>query len=92
MFFRMMTLAFGMTVSSFAGDRAGKIELEGVVEGLPRSGPVGTWIVSQRIIVVTDETQIKEDDGPVRLGARVEVEGFVDPDGVIKAGKIETED
>ena len=87
-----MTLAFGMTVSSFAEDTPGKIELEGVVQELPTSGLIGIWMVSEKKVVVTDSTVIKEGDGTVKVGVKVEVEGSLESDGSIKARKIETED
>jgi hypothetical protein len=87
-----MTLAFGMSVSSFAEDRPGKIELEGVIQELPSTGLIGIWMVSEKKVVVTDATVIKEDDRTVKVGVNVEVEGSLEPDGSIKARKIETED
>ena len=87
-----MTLAFAMMVSTFADDRRGEIELEGVVQELPSSGLIGIWRVSERKVLVTNATVIKEDDGTVRIGVKVEVEGSLESDGSIKAREIETED
>jgi len=87
-----MTLVFAMTVCSLAEDSRGEIELEGVVQQLPSSGLIGIWRVSERKVVVTETTVIKEDDGLVRVGAEVEVEGSLESDGSIKARTIETED
>jgi Domain of unknown function (DUF5666) len=49
-------------------------------------------MVSERAVVVTDGTVIEEDDGPIRVGAKVEIEGFLGPDGSITARKVETQD
>lgn len=49
-------------------------------------------MVSEKKVVVTDATVIKEDDGTVKVGVNVEVEGSLESDGSIKARKIETED
>jgi hypothetical protein len=35
---------------------------------------------------------IEEEDGPIRVGAKVDVEGFVQPDGSITATNIETDE
>lgn len=85
-------LAIGMAFSSFAADDPTKIELDGVIQQLPAGQLLGVWMVSERAVVVTDGTVIEEDDGPIRVGAKVEVEGFLAPDGSITARKVETED
>ena len=66
--------------------------LEGIIQKLPSDGLIGVWRVSEKTVVVTDATVIKEDDGPVKVGAKVEVEGSLESDGSIKAKEIETED
>ena len=87
-----LILTIGFAFSSFADDRPGKVELEGVIQKLPVNGIVGTWIVSERVVVVTSATVIEQDDRPVEVGAKVEIEGMLDPDGIILARKIETDD
>lgn len=44
-----------------------------------------------KTVVVTDATKIEEDDGKVRVGGLVEVDGTLDEKGQIIATKIETE-
>ncbi len=78
--------------SSFAADKPGKIEFEGQVQELPASGWVGTWKISGKSVVVSDATKVKEDDGKVVVGKKVDVEGTLDLDGTIRATEIETED
>jgi hypothetical protein len=89
--FLALVLASGFAFSSFADDGPTKIELEGVIQQLPADRLFGIWMVSERAIVVTDGTVIEEDDGPIRVGAKVEIEGFAQPDGSIIARKIETD-
>ena len=49
-----------------------KIELEGVIQQLPPAGQLfGIWMASQRADVVTEATVIEEEDGPIRVGAKV---------------------
>ena len=36
-------------------------------------------MVSTRAVVLTDGTEIDADDGPIRIGAKVRVESFVQP-------------
>jgi hypothetical protein len=85
-------LAIGMALSCLAEDSPPKVELDGVIQQLPAGQLIGIWMVSERAVVVTDGTVIEEDDGPIRVGAKVEIEGFLGPDGSITARKVETQD
>ena len=85
-------MAIGMAFSAFAGDEPTKVELDGVIQQLPAGQLLGVWMVSERAVVVTDATVIETDDGPIRVGAKVEVEGFLGPDGSITARKVETDE
>ena len=87
-----LVLAIGMAFSAFAADEPSKIELEGVIQQLPGGRLFGIWMVSQRAVVVTEATVIEEEDGPIRVGAKIDVEGFVQPDGSIMATNIETDE
>lgn len=87
-----LVLAIGMAFSAFAVDEPPKIELEGVIQQLPVGRLLGIWMVSQRAVVVTEATVIEEEDGPIRVGAKVDVKGFVQPDGSITATNIETDE
>ena len=87
-----LVLAIGMAFSAFAADEPSKIELEGVIQQLPGGRLFGIWMVSRRAVVVTEATVIEEEDGPIRVGAKVDVEGFVQPDGSIMATNIETDE
>ncbi|MCC7370255.1 MAG: hypothetical protein IT306_17660 [Chloroflexi bacterium] len=70
----------------------GETELDGVVEAMPATGLIGTWQVSGRTVVVTDATEIDQEEGPLAVGALVEVEGKEQPDGSILARDLEVED
>ena len=87
-----LVLAIGMGFSAFAADEPSKIKLEGVIQQLPAVRLLGIWMVSERAVFVTEATVIEEEDGPVRVGAKVDVEGFVQPDGSIMATNIETDE
>jgi hypothetical protein len=87
-----LVLAIGMAFSAFAADEPQKIELEGVIQQLPAGRLFGIWMVSRRAVFVTEATVIEEEDGPIRVGAKVDVEGFVQPDGSITATNIETDE
>lgn len=84
-----MVLTLGMVLACFAEDEA---ELEGVIQRLPPDQLFGVWIVSDRVVIVTDGVIIEEDDGPIRVGAKVEIEGFLQTDGSILARRIETDE
>lgn len=62
------SLVLLMPLSSNAGD-----EFYGKIESRPES-KVGTWVIGGRQAVVTDNTPLEEDDGPLAVGACVEVE------------------
>jgi len=66
----------------YAGNyESGGVRMEskfyGVIEKMPPN-MVGTWVISGRKIKVTPYTKIEEEDGPLRVGAYVEVEGYND--------------
>jgi Domain of unknown function (DUF5666) len=87
-----IVLAIGMALPAFAEDDTAKIHLEGVIQQLPVGRLLGIWMVSHRAVVVTDGTEIEEEDGPIRIGAKVDVVGFAQPDGSIMATNIETDE
>lgn len=67
-----------------------EIKFTGIIESLPSTpGFVGDWRVSGRTVHVTSATRIEAEDGPVVVGAMVEVEGTQRPDGSIDATEIE---
>ncbi len=65
-----------------------EFEFKGTIESFP-SGLIGAWVVGGRTVHVTASTRIEQEDGAVAVGAIVEVEGFLRPDGSIDAKKIE---
>ena len=87
-----LVVAIGMAFSAFAADEPMKIELEGTIQQLPAGRLLGIWMVSQKAVVVTEATTIEEEDGPIRVGAKVDVKGFPQPDGSIMATNIETDE
>lgn len=52
-------------------------KFNGVIRKLPESGASGTWIVDQRLVLVTPLTAIKDDKGKIAVGAAVEVKGLL---------------
>ncbi len=65
----------------------------GVIEELPNTtGRIGDWKVSGRVVHVSTTTIIEQRDGPLAVGAKVEVEGSQRADGSVDARKIHTED
>lgn len=86
--------AFGPSQVAFAAVRAqaGEIDLDGVVEAMPATGFVGTWRVSGRTVIVTDATEIDQEEGLLAVGMLVEVEGVEQADGSILARELEVTD
>ncbi|HVG22005.1 MAG TPA: DUF5666 domain-containing protein [Blastocatellia bacterium] len=66
----------------------GEAEFKGTLESFPQ-GFIGDWRIGGRIVRVTAATRIETEDGPVAVGAFVEVKGVMRPDGSMNATKIE---
>jgi len=67
-------------------------EFKGTIQQLPATaGFVGDWLVAGKTIHVTASTRIETEDGPVVVGALVEVKGTIRADGSIDAVRIEVE-
>jgi hypothetical protein len=58
------------------------VRFQGRIRGLPENGLLGVWTIGDRQVQVTENTRI---DGErfVRIGARVQVWGLLQPDGEI---------
>jgi hypothetical protein len=70
-----------------------EFEFKGVVQFLPNTaGFIGNWMVGGRTVRVTSATRINREEGPLVVGALVEVEGVQLADGSILATKIEVEE
>jgi Domain of unknown function (DUF5666) len=71
-------------------DRGGNngAQFKGTIESFP-AGFVGDWQIGGRTIHVTASTRLETNDGPVAVGAFVEVEGSMRADGSMDATKIE---
>ncbi len=63
-------------------------QFKGTIESFP-AGFVGDWQIGGRTIHVAASTRIETNDGPVAVGAFVEVEGSMRADGSMDATKIE---
>lgn len=69
--------------------QAGETELDGIVELLPETAPLGNWQVSGRTVTVNEQTEIDLEGQTLAAGLRVEVEGVEQPDGTILASEVE---
>ena len=56
----------------------------------PATAPIGLWQIGGRVVSVSASTAIRQNDGPLGLGAIVEVKGWLQGDGVVLAHEIET--
>ncbi len=71
-------------------DDSGQPEFKGTIQSLPATGGfIGDWGVGGRTIHVSSATRIEAEDGPVAVGAFVEIKGAVRADGSMDATKIE---
>lgn len=63
----------------------------GTIETLPATpGFVGVWKVSGRNVNVSASTALRVNNGPIVVGAIVEVDGWSQADGTVEAHEIET--
>src|SRR5204862_6470876 len=78
---------------SGSGASGASLEFFGAVNALPggASGLIGVWNVGGKLVNVTAQTVIDIEEGPIVIGANVEVSGWQQPDGMIDAHKIETQ-
>jgi hypothetical protein len=70
------------------GNGNGEAQFKGTIESFP-AGLIGDWQIGGRTIHVSASTRIETNDGPVAVGAFVEVEGTMRADGSMDAAKIE---
>jgi len=63
----------------------------GTIEALPAgAGFIGVWKVSARNVNVSPSTVLRVNNGPIVVGAIVEVDGWPQADGTVEAQEIET--
>ena len=69
------------------------LEFFGTVNALPTgsSGLIGVWNVGGKLVNVTAQTVIEAEGGAIVVGTAVEVKGWLQPDGMIDAQKIEAQ-
>ena len=83
------------SIESMPGNGAPEpaFEFFGTIDALPSgsSGLIGVWSVDGKLVNVTASTVIEADHGPVVVGASVEIQGWLQPDGMIEAQKVETQ-
>jgi DNA-binding transcriptional regulator of glucitol operon len=73
-----------------AAENDAEVKFQGTVETIPGTpGFTGDWRVGGRTIHVSSSTRIQTEDGPVAVGAFVEIEGMPRTDGSMDASKIE---
>lgn len=84
-------MGLGVSAFAMAAETPGKIEFEGLVQERPAAGVVGSWKISGLAVSVTENTRVKEDDGKLAAGGKVDVEGVLNADGSVAATELETE-
>lgn len=71
-------------------DDDSEFEFTGTIQVLPATtGFIGEWTISGRKVRVTSNTELDRAGGQFAVGARVEVEGFLQTDGSVTAKQIE---
>ncbi len=69
----LVALMYVSLLLSLSQVALGDDDFYGLIESRPNA-KVGTWVVGGRSIEVTDETDLDKDNGPLEVGACVEVE------------------
>lgn len=67
-----------------------EVKFTGSIDSLPAGGLLGEWGVAGKRVLVTPQTELK--DNSYAVGEQVEVEGHKRQDGVIVAEKVEKDD
>lgn len=83
-----LLLVFTMLTSGPAIAKDGIIEINGIVQSRPAS-LIGDWTIAGRTVRSDGATAFKQELGPVRVGALVEVKGTRALDGAVVAQSIE---
>jgi uncharacterized protein (TIGR03437 family) len=73
------------------GEDGNIVEFAGIITAKPDDGQIGDWTVSTQQIAVSEDTELDTTDGPLRLGACVEVSGIAQEDGSIAASRVDVE-
>jgi hypothetical protein len=71
------------------GGGGGETSFQGAIESLPNGGFIGDWRVAGRTVHVSAATEIRQEKGPVVVGAQVEVKGTTQADGSTNATRVE---
>ena len=87
----ILALALGaFSVVTGLADDDNEVEFKGVIQKLPNTpGFIGDWVVGGQTVHVNNTTSIDQEEGLVRMGAMVKVEGTLRTDGSIDAKEIE---
>jgi Subtilase family/Domain of unknown function (DUF5666) len=71
------------------GGGGASTSFQGAIESLPVGGLIGDWRVSGHTVHVSASTEIRQDKGPVAVGAQVEVNGTTQTDGSTNAARVD---
>jgi uncharacterized protein (TIGR03437 family) len=75
--------------SDCQGGQTGRFRMYGTIEAIPPGAKTGAWRIGDRWVVATSNTVFDTEHGALVLGACVEVEGTLKPDGTVEAIRIE---
>ena len=85
----LISAAVGLAFNDGGGD--GERDFKGLVQSLPASGLVGDWMAGGSSVVVTIGTRVRADDGPLVVGACVEVKGQTQGTQSVLASEVRTQ-
>ncbi len=68
-----------------------QVEFTGLVSAKPAGEQIGEWTISEQMIDVVEETELDTTNGPLRLGACVEVMATSQQDGSLQATRLDVQ-
>lgn len=68
------------------------VEFRGTIQTLPADTLIGDWLVSDRTVVVSTQTELKGDLSKFEEGARVQVKGYRTAENTIEARQIKLQE
>ena len=83
--------AFFLPTATLFAEGPSGAKLTGKIETLPNGNRLGSWVVAGRTVQVTAQTNIETENGPVSVGACVDVRGTAVNATTIAATSINTQ-
>ena len=71
---KTLVMMIGVSLLFFSGTASAFDDFNGIIASIPEGGGEGAWVIAGRTIYVTERTKLDTSDGPLEVGACVEVD------------------